>query len=158
MEEQVVNEVTETTESNVIVVNNNSNLTLQDEVVKSTKNVYCSVKGNTVEEKKLVFNAMSQCDYKVADKLGETIALKDVILQKYNKVNETTGELEGKYRTILIDSQGVTYASASVGLFNSLMRLFAIIGEPNTWASPINIQVVETAMKKGGKTYTIKTV
>lgn len=133
-------------------------LSIIDEVKTNTNNLYTSLEPNSMQARKQMYNAMGQCDFRVADKLNTPIALTDVILQKYDRVKEETGEVETKYRIILIDSELKTYASASRGLFNSLMRLFAIVGEPTTWSEPLNIEVVETSMKNGGKTYTIKTL
>ena len=145
-------------DENKIIVPNNNDLTLVDEMTKSSKQTYSSIKGSTLEEKKQLFNAMSKCDYRVVDKLGETILLKDLIIQKYDKVNEETGVLESKKRIILVDNEGKTYASASNGLFNSISRLFGILGTPDTWSEPIPIQVIETETKNKQKTYEIKTI
>lgn len=145
-------------EKNELAINNNSALTLVDEMERNTKEVFCSMEGNTMEEKKKIFNAMSKCDFRVADRLNTPIALNDVIIQKYTSVNDETGEVTEKKRIILIDKDGVTYASASNGLYNSLLRLFAIIGMPNTWTEPINIEVIESETKNKTKTYEIKTI
>lgn len=145
-------------EKNEIVTSETTSLTLMDELNRNSKDVYCSMPMDTVEDRKVIFNAMGKCDYRLSDMLNQTINLKNVIAQKYNSVNEETGEVTEKVRTIFIDAEGKTYASASKGLFSSTKKLFALMGMPDTWESPIAIQVVETQTKQGFKTFEIKLV
>ena len=151
-------EVTEATEvvseQNVVVVQKTNELTLIEEIDKSSANTYTSVEGTTNEEKKIIFNAMNQCDKRVSDCLNTTIYLKDLLIQKLDKVDEKTGEVSTKYRSVLIDKDGVTYASASHGLYLSLLKLIKCFGTPNNWSEPIAIEVVEVEINKG-KTYNI---
>lgn len=135
-----------------------SSLTLQEELGRNSQEFYCSMKAETLDDKKAIFNAMGKCDFRLSDCLNKTINLKDVIAQRYTSVDAETGEVTEKIRTIFIDTEGVTYASASKGLFNSLKKVFALIGMPNTWAEPIALQVVETTTKQGFKTFEIKLV
>lgn len=146
----------ENTEETMNIVPKSNDLTLVDEMARSKKQTFCSIEGNTAEERKQIFNAMSKCDYRVADMLNQTITLKDVIIQKYTSVAEDTGEVSEKNRIILIDNEGKTYASASRGLYNGILRLFAIVGMPATWKEPMQVQVCETTTKKGQKTYELK--
>lgn len=135
-----------------------NSLTLMEDLNRNSKEIYCSLSMDTVEDKQTIFNALGECDYRLSDKLNTTIALKDVIIQKYSSYNQETGEVTDKFRTVLIASNGETYASASKGLYNSVKKLFAIMGMPDSWAEPINIQVVETKTKQGFKTFEIKLV
>ena len=99
-----------------------------------------------------------KADKRVADILNTPIKLANVFIQSYEKVDEETGEVQTKVRTILIDDANNSYASASRGLYNSLLKLFAILGMPDTWEKPIDIKVVEVGMKNGGKTYVIEPI
>ena len=136
-----------------------NNLTLVDELQESSKQMYCSLVINTDEDRKKLYNLLGNCDFRIADKLNTEIALKDVLIQKFNNVDDETGTIEEKYRVILIDEDGKTYASGSKGLYRSLGQLLAIMGEPATWNEPIKIKVVETNLRNNaGKTYVIKTI
>lgn len=136
-----------------------NNLTLVDELQESSKQMYCSLVINTDEDRKKLYNLLGNCDFRIADKLNTEIALKDVLIQKFNNVDDETGTIEEKYRVILIDADGKTYASGSKGLYRSLGQLLAIMGEPSTWSEPIKIKVVETNLRNNaGKTYVIKTI
>lgn len=140
------------------VVHEEASLTLVDELNRNSKELYCSLPADTVEDKKAIFKVLGSADYKVADTLGTTINLRNVLVQKYEKVNQETGEVETKYRTILIDENGTTYASASKGLFTSCKRLFALMGLPENWTEPLPIKVEEVKTTQGFKTYEIKLV
>nr|DAF80535.1 MAG TPA: Single stranded DNA binding protein [Caudoviricetes sp.] len=136
-----------------------NNLTLVDELQESSKQMYCSLVIKTEEDKKMLYNLLGNCDFRVADKLDTEIALKDVLIQKFTNVDDETGAIEEKYRVILIDKDNKTYASGSKGLYRSLGQLLAIMGEPSTWSEPIKIKVVETNLRNNaGKTYVIKTI
>ena len=143
---------------NEIVVQEQKSLTLTEELNLNSQEFYCSMPKDTLEEKKAIYNALGKADYRVSDCLNKTINLKDIIVQKYTNTNEETGEVEDKYRTILIADDGTTFASASHGLFTSCKRLFALLGLPETWTEPVPIQVVEITTKQGFKSYDVKLV
>lgn len=136
----------------------NNTLTLVDEIQQSEKQTYCSIPLDTVENKKKVFKISEKADGIVKDILDKPIKLKDLFIQKFDKVNDETGEIEEKVRLILIDSEGKSYASASKGLYRSILKLCALIGLPETWENPIDAVISETATKNGGKTYVISPI
>lgn len=129
-------------------------LTLIDEMEQAQKECYTSINLDSEENRKLLFKISESADTRVSDNLNKTFMLKDIFLQRYKKVNEETGELENKTRTILIDDKGKSYASASRGLYNSVLRFMSIMGQPNTWEHPIAVIVKEVTLPKG-KTYQI---
>ena len=142
----------------ITVVEQANELTLVDELNRNSKELYCSLPCETIEDKKAIFKVLGSADYKVADTLGTTINLRNVLVQKYDKVNQETGEVETKYRTILIDENGTTYASASKGLFTSCKRLFALMGLPEHWVESLPVKVEEVKTTQGFKTFEIKLV
>lgn len=136
-----------------------NNLTLVEELQESSKQMYCSMDVKTAEDRKKLYNLLGNCDYRLSDKLDTEIYLKDVLVQKFTNVDDETGAVEEKYRVILVDKDGKTYASGSKGLYRSLGQLLAIMGEPSTWSEPIKIKVVQVDVKNGaGKTFVIKTI
>ena len=72
------------------------------------QNVYCSKLVKTEEEKKQLFNALETCDALLNDCVGTEIELKDIYVEERQTVDEETGELKTKYRTILFDVNGQT--------------------------------------------------
>lgn len=133
-------------------------LTVLEDIDSNKKQVYCSMSIDSNEDRKKLYSIMENADYRVADKLNTDILLKDIILQKYQNVNEETGEVIDKYRILLVDNEGKSYASASKGLYNSIVRLISFLGEPSEWIEPLKINVVEVKTKKGQKTYSIKAI
>ena len=72
--------------------------------------IYCSKVANSDEEKKDLFNALESCDALLNDCVGQEINLKDVYCEEKEVLDEETGETKKKYRTILFDVSGQTYA------------------------------------------------
>jgi len=130
-------------EKNEIVVKNESSI-----VSNTMKDTYCSVNPSTIEEKKKLFNAIESCDLLLNDCVGEEINLKNVYIDRKEVCDEATGELRYKYRTILFDENGKTYVTGSYGIYNILMRIFSIYGEPTVWNEPVKVKVAKRAMSK----------
>ena len=87
------------------------------------QNVYCSKVAETETEKKELFNALESCDALLNDCVGQEINIKDIYVEEKQVIDETTGELKVKYRTILFDESGQTYATGSYGIYNILKKI-----------------------------------
>ena len=125
-----------------------TNLILFDD---KEKNVFCSLSGESMEDKKKIYNAIQNADLLVNDCINKEILLRDVYCEKNvkNIIDEETGEVtsETKYRTILFDNDGVTYATGSYGIYNTLSRLFKIFGTPESWNEPLKVKIVKIKNK-----------
>lgn len=114
--------------------------------------IYSSVKANTVEEKKAVYNALEKCDVLLNDIVGTEINIKDFYIEERQREeeDETTGEVKQitKYRTILFDMDGKTYATGSYGVYNALRRICMVYGEP-TWTEGVVVKVDKKPMGNG---------
>ena len=108
----------------------------------------CTVKGDTPEEKALVFNAANNPQHKINDFINKRIMVKDFYAETLELVNEETGEIEKAPRIVLIDDQGEAYECVSVGMFSSLKKLIAVFGAP-TWESPIPVVIKQEKVKNG---------
>ena len=73
------------------------------------QNIYCSKAVESEEDKKELFNALETCDALLNDCVGTEIEIKDIYVEEREVVDEETGELKKKYRTILFDASGQTY-------------------------------------------------
>ena len=109
---------------------------------------YYSIVPQTREEGVQVYNAVNNPDFRIADYINKTIAVKHVLIE--------TVELESKDnpfekdlvpRTVLIDDKGKSYVAVSFGIFNSMKRVVQMFGEPSTWDKPLNIEIKQ--IKKG---------
>lgn len=137
---------------NVNVNENKGELTLFSGV---KQNVYCSKVVETEKEKKELFNALESCDALLNDCEGQEIEIQDVYVEEKQVVDEETGELKTKFRTILFDKSGQTYATGSYGIFNVLKKIVSIYGLPNTWEKPLKVKVAKRPIGNGKKSLTL---
>lgn len=121
-------------------------------------NIYCSIVAKDNEEKKKLFNALENCDLLLNDCVGQTIAMKDLYIEAYENEEEDSGEVKTKYRTIIFDEDGQTYATGSYGIYNVLNKIVAIYGLPNTWAEPVKVEVIKKPTRDGKQSLSLKLV
>ena len=106
---------------------------------QNEKPYYCSVKANTREDKVKLFNALENADLRLNDCVGQQIAIKDVYVERYTKLE---GEEEKvKFRTILFGEDGKTYVTASYGVYSCISKIFRTFGTPDTWTEPLKVKV-----------------
>ena len=117
---------------------------------------FCSKITNEEEEKKELFNALEECDVLLNDCVGQEILIKDVYCEEREIVDDK-GEVRKKYRTILFDMDGQTYATGSYGIFNVIKKLFAIYGVP-TWENGVKVKVSKRPIGNGKSTLTLTLV
>lgn len=117
---------------------------------------YCSKIANTEEDKKELFNALETCDALLNDCVGQEINIKDVYCEE-REVADENGELHKKYRTILFDVNGQTYATGSYGVFNIMRKLMTIYGMP-TWEKGLKVKVTKRPIGNGKSTLTLTLV
>ena len=95
------------------------------------QNVYCSKVAETEKEKKELFNALESCDALLNDCVGQEIKIKDIYCEEKQVLDSETGEIKTKFRTIIFDESGQTYATGSYGIFNVLKKNPLRFGEDN---------------------------
>lgn len=119
------------------------------------QNIYCSKKAETDEEKKELFNALESCDALLNDCVGQEIEIQDIYVEEKQVVDETTGELKNKYRSILFDVSGQTYATGSYGIYNVLKKIVGIYGLPDSWEKPLKVKVTKRPIGNGKQSLTL---
>lgn len=119
------------------------------------KKIYCSKVIETEEEKKEMFNALESCDILLNDCVNNEIDLKDIYIEERQVVDKETGEVKTKFRTILFDANGQTYATGSYGIYNILSKIVKIYGLPNTWEKPLKVKVAKKPIKDGKSSLTL---
>ena len=102
---------------------------------------YCSMVANTPEDKAILYNAMNNPAYRLADCINQTINVKDVFVEVVNCTNEQTGEVKPCPRIVLIDDKKQGYQCVSIGVFSAIKKLFGVYGEPDTWVRPVPLTV-----------------
>lgn len=122
------------------------------------QNVYCSKVVESEEDKKELFNALETCDALLNDCVGTEIEIKDIYVEEREVVDEETGELKKKYRTILFDASGQTYATGSYGIYNIIKKIITIYGLPETWENPLKVKVAKRPIGNGKQSLTLTLV
>ena len=119
------------------------------------QNIYCSKIVESEEEKKDLFNALESCDALLNDCVGQEIELKDIYVEEKEVVDDVTGEVKTKFRTIIFDANGQTYATGSYGIYNVIKKIVSIYGLPNTWSSPLKVKVAKRPIGNGKQSLTL---
>jgi len=118
-------------------------------------NIYCSVMANDEESKKQLFNALETCDALLNDCVGQEINIKDIYVEQREVNDDETGEVKPKYRTILFDENGQTYATGSYGIYNVIKKIVSIYGLPTTWEKPVKVKVAKRPIGNGKQSLTL---
>ena len=117
--------------------------------------IYCSIVAESEESKKQLFNALETCDALLNDCVGQEISIKDIYVEEREITDEETGEVRPKYRTILFDESGQTYATGSYGIFNIVKKIVSIYGLPTNWENPIKVKVSKRPIGNGKQSLTL---
>ena len=139
----------------------NQNLNVNEEKRELTlfseikQNVYCSKLAETEKEKKELFNALETCDALLNDCVGQEINIKDIYCEEKQVVDNETGEIKIKFRTIIFDESGQTYATGSYGIFNILKKIVSIYGLPTSWEKPLKVKVAKRPIGNGKQSLTL---
>lgn len=96
------------------------------------------------------YNATSNPANKLKEHVNEVLALVHVSVECIEVRQDDS--LEGKTiapRVVLITEDGQSYVCVSVGVYQSLKRMFTLLGTPDTWTEPVQIKPVLISTKKG---------
>ena len=123
---------------------------------------FTSVNLNSEESRIDLFNATENSDVLLNDIVGQTITINDIYIEKYpiKEVDEETGEVtfDGvKYRTILFDKDGKTYATGSYGIYNVIRKMLDLLGI-EVIKSGLKVEVVKVPIKDGKSKLSLKLV
>lgn len=115
---------------------------------------YSSIKGDDMDSKLAVASALSNAE-SLSDNLNQHLAVKDIIVQHVELVNEK-GQLESAPRITIITADGKAYSATSIGVFSAVKQLLGVVGEPETWTKPIDMFAVSEKGNNGYKYTTLK--
>lgn len=101
---------------------------------------------NTSDRKAAVdfCNAVSNPTGRLKEHVNEVLDMEHVSIEV---AELKTGELAP--RIIIVTADGNSYQCVSIGVYQSLKRIFALFGTPETWAEPLKIKPVLTSTAKG---------
>lgn len=134
---------------NDLMVKENNNFLEEEQ-----KRVFSSKKTDTIEDKKALFNALEECDFLLNDCVNKEITIKDFYIEEYENVNES-GEVVNKYRTIIFDTDGKTYATGAYGIYNSIKKLIMVYGYP-TYEKGVKVQITKKKTKNNKESLSLK--
>ena len=136
---------------------------LVEELKNPESNFYCSIKNDGTRKSKVaIFNAINGADESLADHIGETLEIVNVVAHPVDLPDEETGEIITCLRTVLVDKSGKSYTAVSQGITSALSRIFSIIGTPDDGAwekEPVKMKIKQVKTRNGNnKVNTIELV
>lgn len=145
-------------ENNALVVAETNQLTVSDRINETVKR--CTLNLDEEDNQVALYNVLTgDADALLNDMVDQTIIMTGAFMDKHPApvVDEGTGEVIGttsKYRIIIFDDEGKTYATGSYGIYNALLMIFDIFGEPSV-EHPIKVKVSKKATANGHSTLTL---
>lgn len=94
------------------------------------------------------YNATSNPVNKLKEHVNEVLELSHVSVECVEVTNDDDEKVVAP-RVVLITADGQSYACVSVGVYQSLKRMFTLLGTPDTWTEPVQIKPVLISTKKG---------
>lgn len=94
------------------------------------------------------YNAVSQPDVALKECVNIPIAMTHVSIEVCEVHSEQNGDVIAP-RVVIMDEDGKSYQAVSVGVYQSLKRIFALFGTPDTWSEPLTVVPMLTSTKKG---------
>lgn len=116
---------------------------------ENENNYFCTFIPESPEQKKMMYTAMSNPKYKLAEYINGVITLTNFFCEFIKIPNEKTGELNDVPRCVLFDDMGESYQSVSMGVFNSLKGLIRAYGPTDNWGGGLKVKVRQVAVKNG---------
>ena len=145
-------------ETNALVVAEQNNLTVTDRINENIKK--CTLDLTVEENQVALYNVLTgDADALLNDMIDQEIIMIGSFRDKHPApvVDEGTGEVIGttsKYRIIIFDDEGKTYATGSYGIYNALDLIEDVFGQPSK-EHPIKVKVSKKATSNGHSTLTL---
>ena len=144
-------------------VNDVARVDLIEELKNPTGKFYCSIENDGTRKSAIsIYNAVNGADEQVADHIGETLEVINVVAHPVTLTDEDTGEIFEALRTVLIDKNGKSYVAVSQGITSALSKIFSIVGSPDGGAwekEPVKMKIKQVKTRNGNnKVNTIELV
>jgi hypothetical protein len=120
-------------------------------VTSANGKVFTTVKAETKEDKKKLYNALQNCDVMIKDIPGQEITFDGIYVNEYQKTElKEDGTPRIGHKTILFGTDGKTYITTSNYFFNSISQILSANGGVSK-DDPITIKIVKKATKGQGE-------
>lgn len=132
---------------NELIVKNTESIKTASEVM-NTGMSYTDMDLSAMDTAKNFYNAVSQPDMALKECVNIPIAMTHVSIEVCEVRSELNGDVIAP-RIVILDEDGKSYQAVSVGVYQSLKRIFALFGTPDTWKGPLTVVPMLTSTKKG---------
>lgn len=120
-------------------------------VTTANGKVFTTVKAETKEDKKKLYNALQNCDVMIKDIPGQEITFNGIYVNEYQKSElKEDGTPRIGHKTILFGTDGKTYITTSNYFFNSISQILGANGGVSE-SDPITIKIVKKPTKGQGE-------
>lgn len=116
-------------------------------ITGTNETIITSLKMDTIDDKKKMFNAMNATDYSLSDYFDEPFTVADYLIHDC-EIADDNGEVTQAKRLVLFDTDGKTYSTVSNSAFDSFGKIITIFGEPSEWNGEIRIKATEKKSRK----------
>jgi hypothetical protein len=114
-------------------------------IFQGTGKTWTTLKAETIEDKKKIYNASKKCDVFLKDIKGQEIEINDAYITEYTKKDlDENGNPRIGHKTILFGTDGKTYVTCSNYFFNSFAQILSAYNGQITEAIKIKIVGVQT--------------
>lgn len=119
-------------------------------IFKGTGKVFTTLKSESIDDKKKIYNASKSCDVFLKDIKGQEIEVKDAFITEYEKKDlDDNGNPRIGHKTILFGTDGKTYVTCSNYFFNSFAQILSAYN--GQISEPIKIKIVGVSTKGAGE-------
>lgn len=146
-------------ENNEMTVKESNYSVMNLDEVGGNSNTKTEVFTNITDEK-VLFNLEDKVDNMINDCVGECIRVKDMIIKRYSKplkepiINEETGEIlkdkEYSMSCVLVDDNGVSYATGSKTFIIRLMRYLRTKADKGDITGTFDIKITKKSVGEQG--------
>lgn len=123
--------------------------------VKASSSAYCSMVAADNKARVTLYNACNQPE-KLSEHINETIDVLHVYIEIIAITNKLTEKIDKAPRIVLIDVNGKGYQAVSLGIYNAVMQMIHIFGEPDTWSGPHKVKVKHIPLQGGNHTMSLE--
>ena len=119
--------------------------------INNNARTFSTIKAESKEDKKKLYNALQNCDVMIKDIPGQEITFDGVYVNEYQKTElKEDGTPRIGHKTILFGTDGKTYITTSNYFFNSISQILVANGGVSK-DDPITIKIVKKATKGQGE-------
>lgn len=123
--------------------------------VRSKSSAYCSLVAADNKARLTLYNAINQPE-KLSEHINEVIDVLHIYMEIIPITNKVTEQIDKAPRIVLIDATGKGYQAVSVGIYNAVIQMLNIFGEPDTWQGPHKVKVKHIPLQGGNHTMSLE--